>query len=96
VAIGNLHTEKDLERFVNQMLDQPGAVKQPAVQGLPDALAALNPPYLSVIQNAAPADADIATGELTIWFDDTIGASKAMFKGKDSAGTVVTGSVALA
>lgn len=38
MAIEDLQTKKDLERFVQNILDQPGAVKQPAVQGLPDAL----------------------------------------------------------
>ena len=46
-------------------------------------------------KNAAPADADISTGELAFWFDKTAGAAKAMFKGKNASGTVVTGSVAL-
>lgn len=44
---------------------------------------------------AAPADADLASSELAIWLDATPGATKAMFKAKDSGGTVRTGSVAL-
>lgn len=47
-------------------------------------------------KTAAPADADLANGELAIWIDQTIGATKAMFKAKDSAGTVRTATVALA
>lgn len=43
----------------------------------------------------APADAQLTTSELSITFDNTVGASKVFFKGKNSAGTVVTGSVAL-
>lgn len=45
--------------------------------------------------NSAPADADIAAGELYIWFDSTNGAAKVMFKAKQADGTVRTGSVAL-
>jgi len=45
--------------------------------------------------NAAPADGDLSTGELAMWFDSTAGAAKAMFKGKNASGTVVTGSVTL-
>jgi hypothetical protein len=95
MAIGDW-TEKTLQEFIRQQLEQPGVVKQPAVQGLPAILANLDPPFLSVTQNAAPADADIANSELTIWFDDSVGAAKVKFKGKDSAGTVMTGEVVLA
>src|SRR5439155_228568 len=52
--------------------------------------------YFMTRLHAAPADADVATGELAIWFDQTIGATKAMFKGKDSGGTVRTATVAMA
>lgn len=51
--------------------------------------------YFITAKHAAPADADLATGDLAIWFDQTIGSSKLMLKGKNSAGTVVTGSVSL-
>lgn len=51
--------------------------------------------YFMTRKSAAPADADVATGELALWFDKTAGAAKAMFKGKNASGTVVTGSVAL-
>lgn len=44
---------------------------------------------------SAPASADLIAGELVFWFDATTGAAKAMFKGKNAAGTVVTGSVSL-
>lgn len=45
--------------------------------------------------NAAPADGTLSAGDLVMWFDETDGAGKAMFKGKTANGTVVTGSVAL-
>lgn len=51
--------------------------------------------HYSTKKNVAPADADIAAGELTWWFDSTNGAAKAMFKGKSANGTVVTGNVPL-
>lgn len=47
-------------------------------------------------KTTAPADADLANSELTYWLDSTPGASKVMFRAKDSAGTVRTGSIALA
>lgn len=47
-------------------------------------------------RNAAPADADLATNELALWFDPTAGAAKLMVKAKNASGTVVTGSLALA
>lgn len=47
-------------------------------------------------KTAAPADADLAASELTCWLDDTAGATKVMFKAKDSTGIVRTGSLALA
>lgn len=51
--------------------------------------------YFMTEKNSAPPDGDIFSGELAWWFDDTNGASKAMFKGKSANGTVVTGSVTL-
>ncbi len=51
--------------------------------------------YFMTRKVAAPADGDIATSELSIWFDNTSGAAKIKFKGKDSGGTVRTGEVAL-
>jgi hypothetical protein len=52
--------------------------------------------YFMTRKSAAPADADLATGEAALWLDGTIGASKLMVKAKNSAGTVVTGSIPLA
>lgn len=46
--------------------------------------------------NAAPADGNLNADEAAIWFDSTVGAAKLMIKAKNSAGTVVTGSVNLA
>jgi hypothetical protein len=45
--------------------------------------------------HSAPADADIVTGELFLWFDQTAGAAKLKIKAKNASGTVVTGEVAL-
>lgn len=44
---------------------------------------------------SAPADADISTGQLFFYYDDTAGAAKLKIKAKNSAGTVVTGEVVL-
>lgn len=52
--------------------------------------------YFMTAKNAAPADADVNTGELALWFDSTNGASKLMIKAKQADGTVKTASVALA
>lgn len=52
--------------------------------------------YLTTRKTTAPADAELAAGEMAWWFDSTNGAAKAMFKGKSANGTVVSGSVALA
>jgi hypothetical protein len=52
--------------------------------------------YFTTRKNAAPADAELAAGELAWWFDSTNGAAKLMLKGKTANGTVVTGQVALA
>lgn len=52
--------------------------------------------YFMTRKLAAPADADLATSELAIWFDDTAGAAKLMIKAKNASGTVVTGNMALA
>lgn len=51
--------------------------------------------YFITKKNSAPADGDIGTSELAIWFDNTSGAAKIKFKAKDSGGTVRTGEVAL-
>jgi hypothetical protein len=51
--------------------------------------------YSVTAKTTAPADADLSTNELAMWFDSTAGAAKAMFKGKNASGTVVTGSVTL-
>lgn len=50
----------------------------------------------STSAHSAPADGDIADGEMTIWFDQTNGAAKLKIKAKQANGTVVTGEVALA
>jgi hypothetical protein len=47
-------------------------------------------------KNAAPADADIAAGELALWLDPTNGAAKFMAKAKQADGTVRTAAIALA
>lgn len=52
--------------------------------------------YWFTKNNAAPADGDLAAGQMMIWFDSTAGASKLMVKAKNASGTVVTGSLALA
>ena len=51
--------------------------------------------YYMTRQNTAPADDDIDSSEVALWFDDTNGAGKIMFKGKTSNGTIVAGEVAL-
>lgn len=51
--------------------------------------------YLFTRLIAAPADADIYNSEAMIWFDPTPGAAKLKIKAKNSAGTVVTGEIAL-
>jgi hypothetical protein len=51
--------------------------------------------YLVVMVTAAPADAELAAGQVALWFDATNGAAKLMIKGKSANGTVVTGEVAL-
>jgi hypothetical protein len=52
--------------------------------------------YSITAKTSAPADADLAAGELAYWFDSTNGAAMARFKGKQANGTVVSGAVALA
>jgi hypothetical protein len=47
-------------------------------------------------KNVAPADGDLATGEMAFWFDSTNGAAKLMVKAKQADGTVKTASLALA
>jgi hypothetical protein len=58
-------------------------------------LGSLRLTWIGVNQHTAPADADLATGEMAIWFDQTSGAAKLKIKAKDSGGTVRTGEVAL-
>lgn len=48
-----------------------------------------------VAVHTAPASGDLANGECSMWFDDNPAATKVMFKAKDSAGNVKTGSVTL-
>jgi hypothetical protein len=43
----------------------------------------------------APADGDIDTGQVALWFDDTNGASALKIKGKSADGTVVTATIPL-
>ena len=51
--------------------------------------------YLLIANNSAPADGDLAAGQVALWFDSTNGAAKLMVKGKSANGTVVSGEVAL-
>jgi hypothetical protein len=45
---------------------------------------------LGLAANSAPADGDLAAGELYFWFDPTNGAPKLRAKAKQADGTVVT------
>lgn len=45
--------------------------------------------------NTAPADGDLANGDVVMWLDATTGAPAVMWKAKDAAGTVTTGGLAL-
>jgi microcystin-dependent protein len=70
VPIEDLETKADVKRFVENMLDQPGAVKQPAIQGLPDALARAFPTgsLVATVATSAPAgfllcDGSAVTGD---------------------------------
>ena len=51
--------------------------------------------YFVTALHSAPADGDLAAGELALWFDQTNGAGKLMIKAKTADGTVATGEVAL-
>lgn len=51
--------------------------------------------YFMTRKTSAPADGDIATSEVAIWFDPTPGSAAVNFKGKNSSGTVVTATVPL-
>lgn len=51
---------------------------------------------ISTFASAVPTDGAVDTGEMVLWFDKTAGAAKLMVKARNAAGTVVTGSVALA
>lgn len=48
-----------------------------------------------ISKNVAPADGDLAAGQLALWFDDTNGAGVLNIKAKTADGTVVTGTVTL-
>jgi hypothetical protein len=48
---------------------------------------------LIVHRLTAPADGDLAAGDIAFWFDDSNGAAKLMLKAKQADGTVKTGSV---
>lgn len=52
--------------------------------------------YFMTKKATAPADADLANGEMALWFDPTNGAAKLMVKAKQTDGTVRTGELALA
>lgn len=45
--------------------------------------------------NAALASGDLNSGDCSLWFDSTIGASKLMVKAKQADGTVKTAAIAL-
>ena len=51
--------------------------------------------YLGLLTHSAPADGDVATGEATLWFDQTNGAGKLMVKAKTANGTVATAAIPL-
>jgi hypothetical protein len=51
--------------------------------------------YFVTKLHSAPADGDLAAGELALWFDQTDGAAKLMIKAKSADGTVAVGEVAL-
>lgn len=51
--------------------------------------------FVNTTKHTAPADATLAAGDLSVWFDQTDGAAKVKFKGKSADGTVVVGEVAL-
>jgi len=49
--------------------------------------------YIVIQRHSAPADDDLAAGDMAIWFDQTNNAAKLMIKAKQADGTVKTGSV---
>ena len=51
--------------------------------------------YFMTRRTIAPADADLVSGELALWFDPTPKAAKLRIKAKTSAGVVVNGAVDL-
>lgn len=61
-------------------------------------IVALTPRGLRISVHAAPADVNIASGDVYLWFDQTNGAgnTKLMIKGKSADGTVKTASLVLA
>lgn len=46
--------------------------------------------YVFIKKTAAPANAEIATSEVSLWWTNTVAATQVNFKGKDSAGTAVS------
>lgn len=51
--------------------------------------------YFTTRKVAAPADGELAAGEMAVWLDPSNGAAKLMVKAKETGGTVRTGSVNL-
>jgi hypothetical protein len=51
--------------------------------------------YIVIQAHAAPADGDLAAGDMAIWFDQTNGAGKLKIKAKTANGTVAVGELAL-
>lgn len=51
--------------------------------------------HFTTKKTVAPADGDVAPGELALWFDSTNGAARLMVKAKQADGTVRTGTVSL-
>jgi hypothetical protein len=51
--------------------------------------------YFMTRLHSEPADGDLATGELSMWFDQVAGATKVRFKAKDSTGQVMRASLAM-
>jgi hypothetical protein len=51
--------------------------------------------YFTTRKTSAPADGELAPGEMAIWLDSSNGSTRFMVKAKQANGTVRTGSLAL-
>ena len=95
ISVGNIGYRIDGQAAQTADLMQFTKGASPSTTVAPVTRVDKNGAFITAV-HAAPADVDLAAGEMAVWFDQTNGAARMMVKAKQADGTVRTGQMLLA